>query len=93
MAQVFKKIISSYKEKPFTVVVNAIQKAIASKKIRAIDPLQLILNMLSLCMFPLSPNPCSCRYPGYLKKSSKPCFAARSEEVSNFIINAIQFKK
>jgi len=92
-AHVFKKIISTYKDKPFNVVANAIQNAVASKKIRPIDPLQLILNMLSLCIFPVIAKPMFLQVSGLPEEKFKALLASRSEEVSSFIINAIQYKK
>jgi TetR/AcrR family transcriptional regulator len=91
--KVFRNIMASYKGKPFASIVNAIQKAIAAKKIIAVDPLQLILNMLSLCIFPVIAKPMFQQVSGVSEARYDGLLESRSEEVSAFIINAIRYKK
>ncbi len=91
--KVFRNIMASYKGKPFASVVTAIQKAVAAKKINPVDPMQLILNMLSLCMFPVIAKPMFLQVSGVSEDRYNDLLESRSEEVSAFIINAIRYKK
>ncbi len=91
--KVFRSIMEGYKGKPFAAVVKAIRNAIESKKIKPIDPMQLILNMLSLCMFPVIARPMFLHVSGVSEEAFAALLDARSSEVSAFIINAIRYKK
>jgi TetR/AcrR family transcriptional regulator len=71
---------------------NQVLKAIADKIIIPIDPKQLMLNTVSLCLFPIIARPVietvfkipENRYISFMEK--------RKEEVSIFIINSIKVK-
>jgi TetR/AcrR family transcriptional regulator len=91
--KVFRNIMAAYRGKPFASVVKAIQKAMAAKKINPVDPMQLILNMLSLCMFPVIAKPMFLQVSGVSEDRYNDLLESRSEEVSAFIINAIRYKK
>ena len=91
--KVFRNIMAAYKGKPVKSIMNAIQKAVESKKINPVDPLQLILNMLSLCMFPIIARPMFLQVSGVSEEKFSELLESRSGEVSAFIINAIRYKK
>jgi TetR/AcrR family transcriptional regulator len=91
--KVFRNIMEGYQGKPFRAVMEAIQKAIESKKIKPTDPMQLILNMLSLCMFPVIAKPMFLHVSGISEDKFDVLLDSRSEEVYVFIINAIKYKK
>jgi len=91
--RVFRNIMEGYKGKPFASIMKAIQKAIDSKKIQPVDPMQLILNMLSLCIFPVIAKPMFLNVSGITEERFDALLEARSAEVSAFIINAIRYKK
>jgi TetR/AcrR family transcriptional regulator len=91
--KVFRNIMAAYKGKPVKSIMNAIQKAVESKKINPVDPMQLILNMLSLCMFPIIARPMFLQVSGVSEEKFNELLESRSGEVSAFIINAIRYKK
>jgi TetR/AcrR family transcriptional regulator len=91
--KVFRNIMAAYKGKPMKSIMYAIQKAVESKKINPVDPMQLILNMLSLCMFPVIARPMFLQVSGVSEEKFSALLESRSEEVSTFIINAIRYKK
>jgi TetR/AcrR family transcriptional regulator len=91
--KVFKNIMEGYKGKPFASIVKSFQNAMDAKKIRSVDPAQLILNMLSLCIFPVIAKPMFLQVSGITAEKFDVLLEARSTEVSAFIINAIRYKK
>jgi TetR/AcrR family transcriptional regulator len=89
----FKKILSAFKNKPLQAVVLSVNEAIKTKTIRPVDPLQLILNIFSLCIFPVVAKPMFQHVSGLTDDQLDKLLAARVDEVSAFIINAIRYTK
>ena len=76
------------------LLIESIQKEIKKGTIRKIDPRQLIVNLIGLCIFPFAARPIIQRiifenddmqFDKFLK--------ARKKEVADFIINSISIKK
>jgi len=74
--------------------MKSITKEIEARRIRPIDPRQLIVNMIGMCIFPFAGRPIiqgvvfknnASVYDKFLKK--------RKENVADFIINSISLKK
>ena len=71
-------------------VINIIRQEIKNGKIAAIDPYQLMVNMLAMCIFPFAARP---MIQGFVFKNDEKAFELflekRKTEVANFIIKAI----
>jgi AcrR family transcriptional regulator len=71
-------------------VINIIRQEIKNGKISAIDPYQLMVNMLALCIFPFAARP---MVQGFILKNDAKAFeqfiVKRKTEVADFIIKAI----
>jgi TetR/AcrR family transcriptional regulator len=72
------------------VVINIIRQEIKKGKIIDIDPSQLMVNMLAMCIFPFAARP---MIQGFIFKNDEKVFDAflekRKTEVADFIIKAI----
>ena len=75
----------------FEVFVNSIKSEIDKGKINPIDPRQLIVNMLGMCLFPIIAKPI---LKGFIfnnnDKAYKMFLEDRKKEVPKFIMNAIR---
>lgn len=87
------RIISESRPNPMKAVLASIEKAIRKKEIRPIDPHQLLLNMMSLCIFPFVGSPVFKKMAGVSDKQYVAMLEARVNEVSAFIIEAIKYRK
>lgn len=71
-------------------VINIIRQEIKNGKISDIDPYQLMVNMLALCIFPFAARP---MVQGFILKNDAKAFeqfiVKRKTEVADFIIKAI----
>jgi AcrR family transcriptional regulator len=71
-------------------LVAQIQQEIAAGRIKPVNPIGLVLNMLSLCVFPILARP---MFQGIMEVS-RPVYdqmmEARKQEVAEFIISAIR---
>ncbi|MGL6267798.1 MAG: TetR family transcriptional regulator [Chitinophagaceae bacterium] len=87
----FKKTFGDIPKKlPHTLLKSVIKKAMDDGLIREIDPLQLIMNMLSLCMFPTISRPMFQLVMNMSDMQFKKMNELRKKEVADFIIQAIK---
>jgi hypothetical protein len=75
------------------VVLKAFESAMKKKEIRKMDPLQLLLNMISLCIFPFVSSPVFKKVTGITDRHYNEMLQARITEVSEFIIESIKYRK
>ena len=72
------------------IFMKQIQEEVRKKRIKPVDPLQLIVNMLSLCIFPFAGRPI---IQGMLfnndKKGYDKFLQVRKKELAKFILSAI----
>ena len=72
-------------------VINIIRQEIKNGKISDIDPYQLMVNMMALCIFPFAARP---MVQGFILKNDAKAFeqfiVKRKTEVADFIIKAIK---
>ena len=78
------------KKVPHTLLKTVIKKAVDDGLIRPIDPPQLIMNMLSLCMFPTISRPMFQLVMNMSDTQFKKMSELRKKEVADFIIQAIK---
>ena len=78
------------KKVPHTLLKSVIKKAVDDGLIREIDPPQLIMNMLSLCMFPTISRPMFQLVMNMSDTQFKKMSELRKTEVADFIIQAIK---
>ena len=67
-----------------------VTKEIKKDTIKAIDPFQLLLNIISLCVFPFIARPMFQMVTGVEKKLVDKILEQRKKEVPKFIIDAIK---
>ncbi len=89
----FKAIFDSYKGKSMATVLNALKTSMEKKEIRTMDPHQLLLNMLALCIFPFLGSPVFKKLTGVTDKKYNDMLNGRVTEVSEFIIESIKYRK
>jgi AcrR family transcriptional regulator len=89
----FKGIMDTYRGHSMKVVLKAFESAMKNKEIRKMDPLQLLLNMISLCIFPFVGSPVFKKVTGVTEKQYEEMLLARVTEVSEFIIESIKYRK
>jgi len=75
---------------PHTLLKTVIKKAVDDGLIKPIDPSQLIMNMLSLCMFPTISRPMFQLVMNMSDAQFKKMNELRKTEVADFIIQAIK---
>jgi len=75
---------------PHTLLKTVIKKAVDDDLIRPIDPPQLIMNILSLCMFPTISRPMFQLVMNISDTQFKKMSELRKTEVADFIIQAIK---
>jgi hypothetical protein len=74
-------------------VLSSIETAVKKKMIRKVDPYQLFLNMVSLCLFPFLGGPMFKKVAGIDDKQFDLMMQRRANEVSEFIIESIKYRK
>jgi TetR/AcrR family transcriptional regulator len=75
------------------VLVEQIQQEIKKGNIINISPVQLIVNLLALCVFPIAARPLLQRvFFENNQKQYKQFLESRKKEVSQFVINSIKAK-
>ena len=89
----FAKVMKSLYGNPVKTVLVAIERSVKKKEIRAIDPPQLLLNILSLCIFPFVGRPVFKKLVGIPDKQFELMLEARATEVAEFIIESIKYRK
>jgi len=87
------KILKKVSGKPIMAVFTTIEKAVRNKEIRPISPPQLMLNIMSLCIFPFVGKPVFKKIVGIPDKQYEAILEARTTEVAEFIIEAIKYRK
>lgn len=84
------RILSSEK-KDFSPIYSLIQSEVEKGNIRPIDPLQLMVNMIALCVFPVLAKP---MVTGILLKGDNEAYETfmqkRKQQIADFIINSIK---
>lgn len=90
----FATVLGAVKEKGFKKFAEAVNKEVAEGKITPIEPEQLIVNIIGLCVFPVIARPIiqSVIFDGD-KEKYKTFLATRSTEVTRFVINSLTIKK
>ncbi|GIV33482.1 MAG: hypothetical protein KatS3mg031_1017 [Chitinophagales bacterium] len=73
-----------------SIFFRQVQREVQAGNIRPIRPEHLLVNMLSLCVFPFLIQPMLVKGLGYDKKHFDKLMAERKKEVARFIIQAIQ---
>lgn len=87
----FQKLFGDIPKKlPLTLIKAEINKAVDKGIIRPIEPFQLIMNMLSLCLFPFIARPMFQMIANISDSSFKKMMENRKFEVADFIIHAIK---
>jgi AcrR family transcriptional regulator len=89
----FLKLVEETRFRPVKDVLNSIEMAVKKKEIRKVDPHQLFLNMISLCMFPFMGSPVFRKVTGISDRQFDNMMKARVDEVSEFIIESIKYRK
>ncbi len=70
--------------------VGQVDRLVSEGKIREIEPEQLFVNVLSLCIFPFVGKPMLKGFMGQDEKAYQELLKARKKDVGDFIWNAIQ---
>jgi TetR/AcrR family transcriptional regulator len=87
----FQKLFGDIPKKlPLALIKAEIKKAVDEGIIRPIDPTQLIMNMLSLCLFPFIARPMFQMVTNISDASFKKMMENRKTEVAEFIIQSIK---
>jgi TetR/AcrR family transcriptional regulator len=84
-----KKIWGSYPP-PIKLFFKAIETAVKKKEIKPVDPLQLIMNIVSLCIFPFAAKPIFQQATGISKKQFDAMMEERKKIVPQMIIQSIK---
>ena len=87
-----KKFFSKKQIRPPEKFVNQIIEAVRKKEIIQTDPMQLMLNMISLCLFPIIARPVIETIFNIPGNKYQQFMELRKKEVTNFIINSIKVK-
>lgn len=85
-----KEYLSSLSKPNPRQFMQQIKKEVDAGNIRPVDPLQLILNIFSLCLFPFMAGTMIQEVTGMNKKQYQQILTQRKKEVAQFIINAIK---
>jgi AcrR family transcriptional regulator len=78
------------KKPPLKIMMEQIEDEIKKGTIKPIEPFQLILNMLSLCIFPFVGKPILQHVTGMNNEQYLQMLEQRKSEVSQFIIESIK---
>jgi TetR/AcrR family transcriptional regulator len=90
----FGSVVGIVKEKGFLKFAEAVNKEVKNGTIVPIEPEQLIVNIIALCIFPFVARPIiqGVIFDGDKERYSK-FLESRKKEVTNFIINSIAINK
>ncbi len=72
------------------IFMDDIKTAISLGIIRPIDPKQLIVNIIGLCIFPIVAKPILCVMLGFDEDGYRNFIEERKKEVARFVINSIK---
>jgi len=78
--------------RPPEIFLNQIRKAIEDKKIIEMEPMTLVLNIISLCIFPIVAKPIVETVFNLSEEQYAMMIESRKKQVAQFIINAIKIK-
>ncbi len=85
------KTLSELEQNPVKVFSEDVKREIEKGNIREIDPRQLFVNMISMCVFPFIAKPLICAIACNNNENEFKLFLeSRKTEISNFIINSIK---
>jgi TetR/AcrR family transcriptional regulator len=88
--QAFLKKVFGGNRPPIEKLIPQIQKEIKAGILKPIDPLQLLMNILSLCLFPFLVSPMIQLISGIDTKQFNALMEKRKKEVPKMIINSIK---
>jgi AcrR family transcriptional regulator len=88
----FLKKLWSKQKPPLKAFGAMIENAIKENQIKAIHPLQLLMNILSLCIFPFAAKPLLQQATGVSKKEYEAMMEERKKIVPQLIIQSITMK-
>ena len=91
--EIFQKTLNIRDKPVYTVFYERIEKAVREKEIRAIDPFQLFINILSLDIFFFVISPMYFTIAGLTPGEKEKAVRGREEEVFSFIWESIKFRK
>jgi TetR/AcrR family transcriptional regulator len=72
--------------------ISQIRKAVEDKEIIEIEPMTLVLNIISLCIFPIIAKPIVETVFNFNEEQYAQMIESRKKQVAQFIINAIKIK-
>ena len=72
------------------IFLNQIRAAVRSEEILPVDPMQLFINLISLCIFPFLARPLISNVFGMNEAEFKKFLNKRKKEIPEFIINSIR---
>ncbi len=84
-----KKIWSSYPP-PVKLFIKVVETAVKKKEIKPVHPLQVIMNIVSLCIFPFAAKPLLQQVTGISKKQFSVLMEERKKLVPQMIIQSIK---
>ena len=73
-------------------LIKQLKEEIAAKRIRAIEPFQLVSNMMSLCVFPFMAKEMIMLTTGMNKEQLTIFYASRKSSVAEFVIHSISLE-
>lgn len=88
-----KTLFIEYQIAPPNEFLEQIFKAIEEKQIKPIDPKHLVLNIISMCIFPVAARPIIESVFNMTQEEYFEFLKQRKKEVSEFVINAIKIKQ
>lgn len=88
--QAFLKKVLGNNKPPIHLLLGQIQKEIKAGIVKPFDPLQLLMNILSLCIFPFVACPLIQLITGMDSKEFNAMMEQRKKEVPRLIINSIK---
>ncbi len=87
-----KHVFTDYKKLPFKKFAATIQEAVDEKLIQPVEPLQLLMHILSLCLFPFLARPMFQKVMHISDPRYQKMMEARKAEVTAFVIRSLKKK-
>ncbi|MBK6573358.1 MAG: TetR/AcrR family transcriptional regulator [Saprospiraceae bacterium] len=84
-----KGLLSDFKKLPFGEFQNAIDRAIKEQKIKYIDPIQLVMHIMGMCVFPFLAKPMFKKLLNLNDKEYMAILEMRKREVADFVIQSL----